>query len=1073
MLRKIICTLVTISFLFSNTAAFTSEINKNNNHGYINLAPPLTLGDIIESRESGNLVLARMALEMDLRILDEAADIDGATNPVFIKYVFGKNERFKGAVAHEHGGSRVTCFFNEVEPVNPEHATHFFVIPITIEREGGEPFHCRLLFSTVRNEGEPFPSIFCTSEDIARANRIIETHYNLPEYFDRGRNSASGVRKTVDVTEKLELLMGKLAELPLISTALSGTREEKITQLRKYVLKTNEEGYYYKKGMADTAVLIDGRLGTLLGLSEEESPLYYTVALSGDLNLSGIHIMKEPTDLARDMVFKNALAEVFFDGGKTVLFRDGSNYMAATAVYGDRDLFEKGWVIAKGGVRIYDAQLLRKESEGSHKDVEDVKNAVRRYLRSFIDLGTLGISRIEGPDMRPTYMDVDGIMGLIDEVGVQASTDLGIELLPLTTSGRPENGYLSHDELRATSRTELEGICAALEDKDLLRKFGIDEKSPRTMIVSGFGEVGSNIIRLLMEESERYAKYNYRIIGFSDLAFGAFYKEAGFDLGDLYRIAEDMAKARKEGVKFTLHEDRYPSLHNSERPSLNEIIYKKTTIVIPAAIPYVIRSAEDINRLQCRIFASAANALLGTPTASPDEVLTIEKAMLARGIPNIPSWLLNFGGIACSDEEVVHRLMEPLGLKGMIEPSKREWLKAHVIGADLMDVAWVNAYWALYLWKKEGYKRPLAEIMQERAQRVLKIRKEILLPKTVPAALREKVLVADSAITKAKARVFMEDMAGDVAHLKASLNDKSAPIAVRRVAAYVTGRAGGEGYIENLLSIIEDDNENGIMYRNAATGLGYLWEDLRDKGDGEKTAHIRQRLIRISEKVAGAKSGSDSYERKIWVNWILDKMDGHLSDKPLQNIYPAVTIAGILKELPKEIAENVLNVPEDCMPRLANSLNIRPAIYDEKTGFIFSKNATFGWRDEVTQELHPGLAIILPKLANAGVKIAIVAPTEEQKVIVDELNKKVRDEDKKIHAVAGPEDAHAALSLSRYYYFTAAGEKAVDINGITTQDITEYVKRIIDIIGDICGISKGSEEHRKLHELALRFAQAA
>ncbi|MFA5147201.1 MAG: phosphotransferase [Candidatus Omnitrophota bacterium] len=671
-------------------------------------------------------------------------------------------------------------------------------------------------------------------------------------------------------------LLNTIASLPELKNRLGGTEGERTAALRGLLIKTNAGGYYRSRGEAPLAVMLKGEFGKALGLADEDMPLYYTVTAIGRPDLSveandGKSILpsKVSTDLARDMKLKNPVAEVFFDGGKTFLFIDGDNYIAVTAVYGDRELFEKGWVMAKGGVRI-------KVREGSSTTEEDVYGAVEGYIKAFTDLGTLGISRMEGPDMRPRWKGADGkthdmnvepIMDRIYRLGEEAEKDLARPLLPFTTGGDSKKGHLSHDEWRMTSLSTIESICALLENGGMRERFSLTPDGPNDLLIQGFGEVGSNIIRVLRENRERYERYNFRVVGISD-AYGAFYNKDGLDMEELYRLAE----AREAGREFAPGD--YPNLVGNRLDTIDEMLFKPATILIPAGPSYVIKDIATARRLNIKVLAPAANAIIGSEGASAVEVRAIEELLLGRGIVSMPSWLNNIGGIAGSKEQVIHTFTEG-GLDRMVNGVKRGWLKRHILNADITDVARINIYWALHLWQRGGYQRPMSEIMGDVAGRMLAEKKRILMSNDVPATLEEKVLMSDSATTKAKASVLREDLDADLPQLRGRLADKSVPVMERAIIAYMMGRSGDGAYADDLIRILEDDTEQSdILYRNAGCGLGYLLEESAHK---DRARQVVTRLNALSVRISGAAVSDADTERKMWIEWALRR----IADQPL------------------------------------------------------------------------------------------------------------------------------------------------------------------------------------------------
>jgi hypothetical protein len=712
------------------------------------------------------------------------------------------------------------------------------------------------------------------------------------------------IQSRVSSQADLNALLGHIANLPIIKDRLTGTREAKISEIRKYILNTNENGFYYSKGESGISVKLSGKLGKILGLNDDEIPLYYTITSSREGDFGSEGLLKEATDLARDMFFKNLISDVFFDGGKSCLRVDGKNYIAVTAVYGDEELFERGQVIAKGGVRITCAQ-----NDGTPENIANVRRAIERYIKAFVDLETLGVSRVEGPDMRPLYMDVGDIMELIDSLGEQAAKDLDRELLPFTTSGSEDKGFFSHDSWRVTSLSVLESICAILDDEDALKRFNVSRDEARSITLQGFGEVGSNIVRLLYEDrlkppgKQKYARYNFRIVGVSDLACGSIYNKDGIPLDELCRFSDDKSRCAKEGVNYVFDPSVYSVFGKSEviasaaeindqtavggeakaaaQEAAKKILFKSAMILIPAAKGYQIQTKEDVDRLSAdtKIFAPAANIIFGKPKGTPAEAAKIEELVLKKGILSLPSWLTNFGGIATSKEEILHRLMEG-GLNPMkpsVDAEKRRWLKSHVTGSDVIDVAWANIHWAMYLWKREAFARPIGEILKDRARRIASLRKKLLMQDTsAPATLVGKLLKLDSATILAKARVFAEDLGSDMENLEKALENKSAPLAIRRVAAYVMGKTDRREYAEDLVKVIEDDGESAVMYRNAASSLGYILEEHIKDGISGKISEIERRLKRINAKMSGKELDEDRQERKDWIGWILKKIE---SDK--------------------------------------------------------------------------------------------------------------------------------------------------------------------------------------------------
>jgi|GEM_PF-4784765 len=156
-------------------------------------------------------------------------------------------------------------------------------------------------------------------------------------------------------------------------------------------------------------------------------------------------------------------------------------------------------------------------------------------------------------------------------------------------------------------------------------------------------------------------------------------------------------------------------------------------------------------------------------------------------------------------------------------------------------------------------------------------------------------------------------------------------------------------------------------------------------------------------------------------------------------------------------------------------------IKDEKAGFIFSEKTTFG--DKNDGEDAKGLGIILPKLANAGIKVAVLLSNDpderaRQEDLIQELNQKI-DKDKAERRIRYGRSVGEISSQftdlkserpARFYYLKTGGE--ANITGVV-DSIDIVVNQILKILGRLCGIIQGSQDLDKLYEAARKFAQAA
>lgn|GEM_PF-3382066 len=677
-----------------------------------------------------------------------------------------------------------------------------------------------------------------------------------PDIAQQRAVDAVRTNSPVALTPAMKPLLSGIAALPELKAA--GFDED---QLAGYVLRTNEDGYYYSRGEAPFAVLLSGNLASHLGV--EEMPLYYTITGSGKVDFGGRGVAREATDLSRGMRKKNPIAEVLFDGGKSFCMVDKDGFLTVSAVYGDQDLFIQGDVLAKGGMRI-----ITKNIDGSAVE-KRVLDVVDQTCKAFIDLGTLGRSRMEGPDMCP--VDVGVVMDRMDSIGLQAEADLGIELFPLTTSGPAEKGYFSHNEWRVTSYSVMESLAALFEHHHILYDFGIDPSADRPMLIQGFGEVGSNVARLI-KEVDRYSRSKFMVSGFSDES-AAFFNREGFDIDLLYSLAAERedrigGKMGSDKVALLTKSAYYSRLEPYRLADADALLSCPSLILLLAGPGYVIKSISDVADLRTKIVAPAANNPLGTRQSSKQDIRAVERAMADRKIIYILDWLANFGGIDTSKEEVVHRITAG-GLENLTDPGERKWLREHVMEGDISDVAWANMFWALKLWKEDHYEVPMSEIMERRVDEILTEKKYILTNWPREDNLAGNLMRLDTATMIAKMSVMNRDLSGNTVEFRNLLRDSSAPEMKRRVAAYVLGKSARDENIIPLLNILENPEESDIMFRQAAVGLVYTLVNKKHQGP------YLVAINRITAQWQKMKSGGVeiSYPRKVSMQWLLSMLD--------------------------------------------------------------------------------------------------------------------------------------------------------------------------------------------------------
>jgi hypothetical protein len=196
---------------------------------------------------------------------------------------------------------------------------------------------------------------------------------------------------------------------------------------------------------------------------------------------------------------------------------------------------------------------------------------------------------------------------------------------------------------------------------------------------------------------------------------------------------------------------------------------------------------------------------------------------------------------------------------------------------------------------------------------------------------------------------------------------------------------------------------------------------------------------------------------------VLSVLSGSYADEAETARKPAtsaVSARGALEVLPQEWRDGNLKATE-IITELSRLLQIKNVLEQEKSTFIFSEKVTF----------DNGLGVLLPKIAKSGMKIAVVATNDRQRALIDELNQGKPESERIIYADTIT-DIRTKIHTARYYYFKVTGDPDTDLQGITTFDITEIVKKIIDALGKVCGIVE-RERIELLHETARKFAEAA
>jgi glutamate dehydrogenase (NAD(P)+) len=253
---------------------------------------------------------------------------------------------------------------------------------------------------------------------------------------------------------------------------------------------------------------------------------------------------------------------------------------------------------AKGGVICTPQQFSTHELE--------------RITRRF----TSDISILIGPQKDIPAPDVNTNAQVMAWVMDTISMQAGYSVPPVVT-GKPLSIGGSEGRSEATGR----GVMFVTVEA--LRHLGIAPQEA-TVIVQGFGNVGSNAARCL-------AEIGCRIVGLSDVS-GGIYNPRGIDLREVQaHMAETRTLRGVPGVELVTNE---------------ELLTLPCTVLVPAALENQI-TARNAGAIKARIIAEGAN---GPTTPEADRILH------DKGVFLIPDILANAGGVTVSYFEWVQGL---------------------------------------------------------------------------------------------------------------------------------------------------------------------------------------------------------------------------------------------------------------------------------------------------------------------------------------------------------------------------------------------------------------------------------
>lgn len=239
----------------------------------------------------------------------------------------------------------------------------------------------------------------------------------------------------------------------------------------------------------------------------------------------------------------------------------------------------------KGGVTVNPSELSKAELE--------------RLTRKF----TQAIEPIVGPHKDIPAPDVNTNAEIMGWFMDEYSRIVG-KPSPAVVTGKPVEKGGSLGRVEATGR----GVMIAA--REIYKKLKKNLKGA-TVVVQGFGNVGSNAARLLQEQGAK-------IVAVSDVN-GGYYNKDGLDLSDI-----------KKGKQIT----------NAE------LLELECDILVPAALENQITKA-NAKKIKAKYIVEGAN---GPTTVEADAILE------SRGIMVVPDILANCGGVVCSYFEWVQNL---------------------------------------------------------------------------------------------------------------------------------------------------------------------------------------------------------------------------------------------------------------------------------------------------------------------------------------------------------------------------------------------------------------------------------
>ena len=250
---------------------------------------------------------------------------------------------------------------------------------------------------------------------------------------------------------------------------------------------------------------------------------------------------------------------------------------------------------AKGGV-ICDPKKM---------SMGELERMTRRYTSEIIDF--IGPEKdVPAPDVNTNEQTMAWIMDTY-------SMHMGHTVTSVVT-GKPLNIGGSRGRIEATGRGVLV-VCG-----ESLRYLNMPIEGCR-VVIQGFGNVGSNAARLMLEQG-------YKIVGIAEQDGGLF-NSNGIDIHQL--------------IEYKYRNGTTLGFRGAEATPSDELLISDCEILIPAATENVITS-RNADKIKARIVVEGAN---GPTTAVADEILAEKRIFI------VPDILANAGGVTASSFEWV------------------------------------------------------------------------------------------------------------------------------------------------------------------------------------------------------------------------------------------------------------------------------------------------------------------------------------------------------------------------------------------------------------------------------------